>query len=352
MIKNTNAALVSLIIVIFIYRYVNVDATLQEVDDCLDEDLRIAYVTRQPDRTNIHTILPDGTDRLDLTNTESLNHLPMWSPDGSQIAFMSNRDGNWDVYVMNADGSGLLNLTQDGSDDTSPTWSPDGSQIAFTSNRNGQRDVYVIDLTSNSLLNLTNNPSEDFHATWSPNGNYLAFITDQTTEYGIGVMDLKAKTLHVLEEASQVNDLEWSPDSTNIAFGSVVDDNWEIYTINIETREIRNLTNNQANDLQPKWSPDGSKILFWSGRDGNLEIFVMNIDGSDVINLTRNLNSDSGNIWSPTGDHIAFGSNRLQDGEDLWIMDTDGSNARKVADRIVEFSFTWQPCHGEFKNIS
>ena len=51
------------------------------------------------------------------------------------IAFQSDRDGNWEIYSMASDGSNPVNLTNNESDDTEPAFSPDGSQIAFVSNR-------------------------------------------------------------------------------------------------------------------------------------------------------------------------------------------------------------------------
>jgi len=50
---------------------------------------------------------------------------------------VSARDGNDEIYVMNADGTAQTNLTNDQSSDTEPRWSPDGTQIAFESLRDG-----------------------------------------------------------------------------------------------------------------------------------------------------------------------------------------------------------------------
>jgi TolB protein len=81
-----------------------------------------------------------------------------------------------------------------------------------------------------------------------------------------------------------------------IAFVSNRDGNYEIYVMNGDGSELKNLTNNPADDggedYGPAWSPDGKRILFSSNRDGNAEIYVMNADGSGLINLTNAMASD------------------------------------------------------------
>ncbi|MCH7920991.1 MAG: PD40 domain-containing protein [Planctomycetes bacterium] len=84
-----------------------------------------------------------------------------------------------------------------------------------------------------------------------------------------------------------------------IAFNSGRDGNWEIYVMNADGTEQKNLTNNPAYDADPSWSPDGKKIAFSSQRDGNWEIYVMNSDGTGLKNLTNNPATDGYPSWSP-----------------------------------------------------
>ncbi len=90
-------------------------------------------------------------------------------------------------------------------------------------------------------------------------------------------------------------------------------------------------------------APKTPKIVFESWRDGNGEIYIMNADGSNQKNLTRSNARDGSPAWSPTGRHIAFHSDR--DGiRDIYIMDPDGKNVRKVLKNLTYREYpTWSP---------
>jgi Tol biopolymer transport system component len=72
-----------------------------------------------------------------------------------------------------------------------------------------------------------------------------------------------------------------------IAFVSDRDGNQEIWVMNADGTNLRNITNHRAHDWMPTWSPDGTRIAFVSDRDGNWEIYVMNADGTNLRRLTN-----------------------------------------------------------------
>ncbi len=78
----------------------------------------------------------------------------------------------------------------------------------------------------------------------------------------------------------------WSPDGKKVSFASNQDGNWEIYVVDLETKEVRRLTDTSANEVAPSWSPDGGRISFSSDRSGKWEIYTMKIDGTEVQQLT------------------------------------------------------------------
>ena len=90
-------------------------------------------------------------------------------------------------------------------------------------------------------------------------------------------------------------------------------------------------------------APKTAKIVFRSMRDGNSEIYIMNPDGSDQKNLTQHRAQDIAPVWSPTGKQILFQSDRGGI-PDLYLMDSDGTNVRQVFKKLIGREFpTWSP---------
>ena len=126
-----------------------------------------------------------------------------------------------------------------------------------------------------------------------------------------------------------------SPDGNQIAFASNRNGNSEIYVMNADgTGQIR-LTNHPQTDSQPSFSPDGSRIVFVSNRNGNLEIYLMNADGTDQTRLTKNSAPDFEPVFSPDGNKIAFTSQRDGYGQ-VYLMNADGMNQTRLTNVVAD----------------
>ena len=141
-----------------------------------------------------------------------------------------------------------------------------------------------------------------------------------------------------------------------IAFVSQRNGNPEIYVMDADGRNQRNLTNNPKNDWDPSWSPDGRWILFSSDRDGHVigggsayEIYVMNADGGNPQNLSNNPNNDRYPSWSPNGERIAFASwdgiiKNLTINFEIYVMHANGDNPQNLTNNPFDDRYpSWSP---------
>lgn len=173
---------------------------------------------------------------------------------------------------------------------------------------------------------------------YDPIGQRIVFVrTLASDDSETSVPQLFVASVNAPQEAQQITTLaaavvskpSWSPDGTQIVFssGGDVPQEEEIWLINADGSNLRQLTRNQARDYDPQFSPDGSHIVYASDLDspGFSEIYVMNADGGSVTRLTEVPNSYSP-TWSPDGARIAYVNDQQGDG-DIYVMDADGERS-------------------------
>ena len=103
-----------------------------------------------------------------------------------------------------------------------------------------------------------------------------------------------------------------------------------LYAADIGSGSLTNLTHNSATDWLGHFSPDGSHVAFSSMRAGESDIYVMNPDGSDMRDLTNTPDKDESFVsWSPDGAKMLYGLFSEVTGE-YWTMASDGSDKRII----------------------
>jgi len=146
----------------------------------------------------------------------------------------------------------------------------------------------------------------------------------------------------------------WSPDGTKIAF-SLGSGKWvkgdpvsHIFVVDADGSNLAQLTSGDFGDTSPSWSPDAQRIVFArqdlhhregiSERYDDVFVAMMNADGSNVTPLTPRHLSDRSPVWSPDGKWIAYDL-----GYELWLMDTEGRNLRRIAEEYSADGHSWSP---------
>lgn len=86
------------------------------------------------------------------------------------------------------------------------------------------------------------------------------------------------------------------------------------------------------------WSPDGKQIALVRGGD----IYIMETDGANVRQLTANDKLDALPTWSPDGRYIAFQSDREGESQEIYVMEADGPNVQRLTEHMA-FMAAWSP---------
>ena len=188
-----------------------------------------------------------------------LNVTPTFSPDGSTIVFASGEDEGVDLYAIPADGGTPRRVTVGhGTDNISPSFSPDGRRIAFTSGRSGHPEVYIMDADGTGAELLT--------------------------PYAFGDQYYRSNP-------------DWSPDGRIVAFQSQLAGQFQIMTIGLRDRAIKQHTSESTNE-DPSWAPDGRHLVFTSSRSGVKQLWVLDTESGRVRQLTHGGSARLG-AWSP-----------------------------------------------------
>jgi Tol biopolymer transport system component len=226
-----------------------------------------------------------------------------------------------------------------------------GGRIVFGRDYAG---LWVMDSDGKNEKRLTTRM--DFVSAWSPDGKLIAFSreTDAANYYDIYTMNADGSDVKQITDGPGRDMFPtWSPDGKQIAFERRMWEwknntwNWHscaIYVMNSDGSDVKELTENDPPSFygDPHWSPDGRKIVFVSyGGVGPIayQVWAMNADGSGQKMLYI---SGYNPVWSPDGENIAFVS---WDGQyDIYVMDENGFDIKKLTDsKAVYDQPTWSP---------
>jgi TolB protein len=295
-------------------------------------DVKIAFMTNRDGNFDIYLMERDGSNPVNLTDSDTNEGIPVWSAQANALAYLSDDSAEGlTLQQIALDGTNATLLSGDIPVNPSPpAWSPDGQWVAFGSTQPGNAEVFLANAAGTEIINLTNDPASDIFEGWSPDGNSVVFLSDRGGTIAAYAMPAGGGDATVLTDP-QVNSggLAWSPDGSKIAFMSDRDADIEIYVMNADGSNIVRLTESPGFDGFPMWSPNGGTIAFLSSRDGNAEIYTMSSDGSNLANITNTpeaQESTEGDFsWSPDGRQIMFHSADAGDVE-IYVVNADGSN--------------------------
>lgn len=192
--------------------------------------------------------LQNNTVRTLVATPGGLNSAPVFSPDGNTIVYAHGDEIGTDLFAANpfSNDAGRRITVGRGTDNTQPTFSPDGRQIAFTSGRSGHPEIYITDVDGTNV--------------------------DLLTPYEFGDQNYRSGP-------------DWSPDGRLIAFSSLTGGLFQVMTIGLRDRSMKQFTSDGRNE-DPSWAPDSRHLVFTSNRSGVKQLWVLDVESGRTRQLT------------------------------------------------------------------
>jgi TolB protein len=231
-----------------------------------------------------------GDRRLLYASTHATSADCIPRPDKSK-GYLWGVYGAYDLYTVNADGSDLRVLSSTPAYDAEATVSPVGDRIVFTSSRDGDLDLYTMDLQGGDIRRVTSDLGYDGGAFFSWDGKRLVYRGHHHTD-----------STEIAEYRALLNEQLVRPTRM------------EIFTINADGTDKRQLTNNGAANFAPFFHPSDEKIIFSSNvtdpKGRSFHVYFMKDDGSDLEQITHGGSFNSFPMFTRDGTQVVFVSDR------------------------------------------
>ena len=240
-------------------------------------------------RTTCGYFFPAG-DRILFSSTHLGSPACPPKPDYSQ-GYVWPLDKSYDIFTAQPDGSNLARLTATAGYDAEATISRDGKKIVFTSVRDGDLELYTMDSDGATVRRLTHEPGYDGGAFFSYDGAQIVYRADHLTD------------------PTEIEDFR-----RLLGEGLVRPTRLELYVMNADGTQKRQVTRIGAASFAPYFFPDGKRIIFSSnmgdpqGRE--FDIYMINMDGTGLERITYADGFDGFPMFSSDGKRLVFGSNR------------------------------------------
>ena len=268
----------------------------------------------------IYSVYPDGSELQQVTHIPYFHMSPSWSPDGDKLAFTSFKDDKPEIYVYNFITQNRTQLTFNNTNNSGSNWHPEGNKIVYSGGSDGKTSLYSIDSFLGTETKLLIKGNIEVEPNYSPDGKYLAYVTNRKGPATVVIRNLmtQEESFPLISPGFSSVSPSWRSDNQTIAFSGYEKkiDTYDVYTYNINSKELRKLTSRQGDNEKPSWSPDGQYLVFQSNRDlipdkriapqkrrfqnkSLRKLYLMMFDGSHQIPIDTQLVDTSMPSWSP-----------------------------------------------------
>lgn len=278
------------------------------------EDGVIVFSSNRADNNfEIYRVGADGQGLRRLTTSRDAgDRSPVLSPDGRRIAWereVSTEGGDVtavEIWTMDADGSDPRPVVQNGSFNRAPSWGPTGD-LVFQSRITGSDQIFRLAAGATNPLRLTTGGAADQHPRVSPDGTRILFQSNRGLDFDIYVMDADGGNVRNLTSLPGDDRFAaWTPDGAEIVW-TRFDENtlsFDLYVLPAGGGEPEAIVATPFNELVPSISPDGLFVVYQTDRAPPFGLYVASLDGSGEGRPLRATDAGAGSSdlapwWGP-----------------------------------------------------
>ncbi len=254
----------------------------------------IAFVSDRAGNSQVFVIKADGSHERQVTTSPEAKNAPRWI-DRHTIIFSVTQSDDSHIFLINQNGKKQHEIAH--VPGRNPALAPDGQHVISMVGPWLSTKFILSGLHNEDPHQLTDGTSTTWNAVWSPDGKQIAYTRRDDNWLNVWVMNADGSSptqvSHVSHDEGQVQVPAWSPDGKRLAVqvnGGPKDKRTaHIWIIDPATGAAQKLAAHDQPyfDETPAWFPDGKRIAFQSNRTGRMEIWTMNIDGTDQRQVTK-----------------------------------------------------------------
>lgn len=256
-----------------------------------------------------------------------------------KIAFTASINGFDRILVLDLNKKRIETLIDGPGNNSYPRWSPSGDKLVFTSDRDKNDEIYLADADGSNQIRLTSNTLIDDNADWMPDGKSIVYMAEmpksgKSLHTNLFSLDIESRQSKKLTDFSGKNSTpSVSPKGNFIAYTTNrFWPGWDVCIFDLRNGKNRCPLAGTTTYCRPAWSPLGKQIAYSSGLFTSIDPHILTVSSGASVDLPSTSGNDYDLSWSKDAKYLIFSSDmQKKDIYNIYITKLDDPSAKEPA---------------------